>query len=99
MDNGNVNLLNYQAEYNYFSISFLPNLPRPEIAKVEFSPWMIDYRALSLTVPYVVAWELQNGSEVDKKVREGYEVIKETGHLKIFRSFSADTLATQLLKK
>ena len=85
IDNGNINLVNYQANQIYFGINFKPGLNRPPTALLSGDPKQLDFGNYT-HVPYIVAWGLADDSPVDQNVKKYYELIKKTEHLKIFKS-------------
>jgi len=86
IDNGNVNLVNYQAERIYFGINFKPGLNRPSVWTIAYHPERIDFGKYVHDVPYIVAWGLTDDSDVNRNVLKHYKLIWRRGKLKIFEA-------------
>jgi len=83
MDNGNINLSNYEAELKYFPVRFRPEFKRPAVFEVDLHPDGLDYRELSSYVTRIVAFG--ESPEVLSRVEEYFELVLHEGRLRIFR--------------
>ncbi len=82
-ERGVINLINYEADTDYFPTIFKPDFHRPTIAQVHVKQTEIDFA--EYPIDYVLTWALVPGSELETRILKYYEVVKHNEDLKIFR--------------
>jgi hypothetical protein len=80
-----IELDNYEATTNYFPTAFKPDLHRPPLSIIEGSPGEMDFTEYADDIDYVITWSLASGSDVEARILEHYELIKQNGNLKVFK--------------
>lgn len=77
---GSMDLDNYEAWYtDYFPTFFKPGVPRPSIDD------MIEGRTGGMNVDYIITWNLVSGNDMEVRLLECYEQVKQNGDMRIFR--------------
>ena len=82
---GCINLINYEASTEYFPTIFKPDFHRPPLATVHVKQTEIDFAEYKDDIDYVITWALTSGSDVETRILEYYDLIKENEDLKIFK--------------
>ncbi|MBD3184215.1 hypothetical protein GF312_18160 [Candidatus Poribacteria bacterium] len=83
---GCINLINYEAGgTDYFPTIFKPDFHRPTISEVHTGQANINLNVYKDNIDYVLTWAMVPGSDIEKRVMELYELVKQNGKLKIFR--------------
>ena len=83
LDNGNINLGNYEADQHYFPINFQTSFERPTISQVHYAPNEIDFAKLSTYVNYIVAFGYDKN--ILDKVSKYYDLQLRKDRLRIFK--------------
>jgi hypothetical protein len=83
LDNGNINLGNYEAAIHYFPINFRDDFDRPTVSQVHYTPNEIDFAKLSTYVDYIVAFGYDKN--ITDKVNKYYDVIFTKDRLRIYK--------------
>lgn len=83
LDNGNINLGNYEASIHYFPINFLDSFERPTISQVHYAPQEIDFAKASAYTDYIVAFGYDK--KILNKVSMYYEPTFTQDRLRIYK--------------
>ncbi|MEK7395678.1 MAG: hypothetical protein AAB116_01965 [Candidatus Poribacteria bacterium] len=83
LDNGNINLGNYEAAQHYFPINFRSEFERPTISQVHYAPNEIDFAKLSSYVDCIVAFGYDKN--ILDKVGKHYNLVMRRDRLRIFK--------------
>jgi len=86
---GCIELGNYEATTSYFPTYFKPGFRRPQHSTIESKPAEVTLAECADEIDYVFTWSLSSGSDVEARILEHYDLIKENGNLKIFRRATA----------
>jgi len=89
LDNGGINLGNYEVQFDYFPIkfkkSFQPPVQKKEwVQTIHWRPCDIDICGYSNNIDYLIIWGKPDKT-TDKAARKCYNLIAEKGRLKIFK--------------
>lgn len=83
LNNGNINLGNYEAAQHYFPINFRDDFERPTISQVHYTPNEIDFAKLANYVDYIVAFGYDHN--ILSKVSNNYKMIFTQDRLRIYK--------------
>lgn len=82
---GCIELDNYEATTNYFPTYFKPEFKRPDHSIIEGKPGEFNIAEYADIIDYVITWSMPVGSDIETRIKEYYDLIKENGNLKIFK--------------
>lgn len=90
LDNGCINLGNYEVQFDYFPIRFNPEFETPTDEKewvqtVHWSPEKIDLCGYAENVDYLLLWGTPVQDKIAKEIDEYYTLIETEGKLKLYR--------------
>ena len=88
LENGNINLGNYEAQQHYFPVSFREDFQRPTISQVHYTPQEIDFGACAEYVKYIVAFG--ENADVLRQVEIHYGLLRHEERLRVYRSKHQD---------
>ncbi len=90
LDNGCINLGNYEVQFDYFPIRFKPEFDTPIDEKewvqiIHWSPEQIDLCGYAVNVDYLLLWGTPDEEKVAKEIDECYTLIETKGRLKLYK--------------
>ncbi len=83
-EKGMVDWSDYEAATTYFPVRFRPGVERPDIWRVEVSPWDLQLGAWSGTVDDVLTWK-QVPSPSIRRLARHYDLVAEDGPARLYR--------------
>jgi len=96
LDNGGINLGNYEVQFDYFPVKFKDSFQPPFKVKdwvqaVHWRPKDIDFCDYSRNIDYLVIWGKEDES-ISESVRKCYNLIVTNGRLKVYRPMNKNIL-------
>lgn len=84
-ETGCIELDNYEATTNYFPTYYKSDFNRPDHSIIEGKAAEFDFDTYASGIDYVLTWMMVSGSDVEKKILEYYDLIKQNEELRVFR--------------
>ncbi len=82
LDNGNINLGNYEASKGYFPVEFRDDFKRPSVEQILDSPAQLDFKELSGYVDYLVAFGNKPG--IENRISPYYHLVGQYRRLRLY---------------
>jgi len=83
-ERGGINLINYEAETNYFPTHFKTEFYRPTVRMIQVKQKKINFRTYD-NIDYVITWALVSGSKLEKRIMKFYLPVLQNGKLRIYK--------------
>jgi len=92
LNNGNVDLADYEANRDYFPLRFRKGVERPDVGLVIDEPELLDYARLSRYVRFILV--CGRNPKVMDQVRTHYSLVWKNAKVRLFQSLDIKAIRT-----